>query len=231
MTGVPEEYFDVFVRIFVASLLGGLVGLERDIHGREAGLRTHLLVSMGAGVFMVLSELVSLRSLGSGVPADSGRIAAQVVAGIGFLGAGVIIKSGITIRGLTTAASLWTTAAIGMAAGGGYFWIAGITMVFALISLIGIRPLERLYSKDSYRLLSVTTPINIELGQIIDVIKSPNLKILNCDIHRNYDMGFSITKLSLRLFHRGVIDKQAHSIIKSLETSSLVLKEVRWDHS
>lgn len=231
MTGAPEEYLEVLLRIVVASILGGMIGLERDIHGRDAGLRTHLLVSMGAAVFMILSESVSRLSVGSGVIADSGRIAAQVVTGIGFLGAGVIIKSGITIRGLTTAACLWTAAAIGMAAGGGYFWIAGITTGLALISLIGMRPFERLYSKDSYRILSVTTPIDIESSQVIDVIQSTNLKVLNCDIQRNYDRGISITKLSLRIFHRGVTDKLAHSIIKSLETSSLVLKEVRWDHS
>lgn len=229
MTGFPDEYLDVLVRIVVAAFLGGLIGLERDIHARAAGLRTHLLVSMGASVFMVLSELVSRLPDGSGVTADTGRIAAQIVTGIGFLGAGVIIKSGITIRGLTTAACLWTTAAIGMAAGGGYYWIAVITTALALTGLIALKFLERLYPKDSYRSLSVITPIDVETAQIIDIVESTNAKILRWDIHRNYESGVSVTKLSIHFFHRGSTDNLAHGIIKSLEASPLVLKEIRWD--
>jgi putative Mg2+ transporter-C (MgtC) family protein len=93
--GLQQESIAIIIRIIVAAFLGGLIGLERDIHGRAAGLRTHLLVSMGASVFMVLSEVVAAFSnINPGDlvrPADPGRIAAQVVTGIGFLGAGVII--------------------------------------------------------------------------------------------------------------------------------------------
>ncbi|MFH2039131.1 MAG: MgtC/SapB family protein, partial [Chloroflexota bacterium] len=85
-----SNYGEIMLRIAIASLLGGLIGLERDMHGRAAGLRTHLLVSMGAAVFTILSEIISRNANTTGVQADPGRIAAQVVAGIGFLGAGVI---------------------------------------------------------------------------------------------------------------------------------------------
>lgn len=127
--GLLEEHGPFVIRILVAGGLGAIIGFERDVHGRAAGLRTHLPVSMGAGLFMVLSEIVSAsRAMGDGdVFADPGRIAAQVVTGIGFLGAGAILKDGLTVRGLTTAACLWIVAAIGMASGAGLYLIAGAT--------------------------------------------------------------------------------------------------------
>ncbi|MFH2038124.1 MAG: MgtC/SapB family protein, partial [Chloroflexota bacterium] len=130
---------EIMLRIAIASLLGGLIGLERDMHGRAAGLRTHLLVSMGAAVFTILSEIISKNANAAGFQADPGRIAAQVVAGIGFLGAGVIIKEGANVRGLTTAACLWGAAAIGMAAGYGHYEIAIFTTAIALVSLVFLK--------------------------------------------------------------------------------------------
>ena len=108
----------VIVRLLVASVFGALVGLEREIHEHPAGMRTHLLVSLGSAGFTVLSIDVF------GVDGDPGRVAAQVVTGVGFLGAGAILKEGATIRGLTTAASLWAVAAVGMAAGAGAWGVA-----------------------------------------------------------------------------------------------------------
>ncbi len=110
---------DLMIKLAVATLLGGILGLEREIHGRPAGLRTHLLVSLGAAAFMVMSPLVA--SMSKDFQGDPGRIAAQIVTGIGFLGAGAIVKEGINIRGLTTAACLWVAAAIGMASGAGLY--------------------------------------------------------------------------------------------------------------
>ena len=101
-------------RLLLAAFLGALVGLERELHDHPAGMRTHLLVSLGSAGFTVLSI-----AMAQGPGADPTRIAAQIVSGIGFLGAGAILKEGATIRGLTTAASLWSVAAVGMAAGAG----------------------------------------------------------------------------------------------------------------
>ena len=106
------------VRVLMASLLGAAIGLERDIHGRAAGLRTNMLVSLGAAIFTIVSEGVALSFSGkigdTVLRADPGRIAAQIVTGIGFIGAGAVIKSGFSIRGLTTAACIWVSAAVGM---------------------------------------------------------------------------------------------------------------------
>ena len=228
--------FDFFnneflLKMLLASLLGGVIGLERDIHGRAAGLRTHLLVSLGAAVFTILSEVISQNSGTSGFSSDPGRIAAQIVSGIGFLGAGVIIKEGVNIRGLTTAACLWTVAAIGMAAGSGYYKIAVFTTGIALIGLVILKFSERFYSKNAYRILSVQTPLKVNASQIIEVINNKRLKILNCDIEKNYETGISLTRLSIRLHYRGNTDKLAYGIINSLEGSSLELKEVRWEQT
>jgi putative Mg2+ transporter-C (MgtC) family protein len=136
---------DLSVRLVVAALLGLAVGFEREIHGHPAGLRTHMLVAVGSGLFTVLSAY----GFGAGsaaVPIDPTRIAAQIVSGIGFLGAGAILKDGIVIRGLTTAASLWATSAVGMAAGAGEYVIAAVATATILVSLWPINALaERLH--------------------------------------------------------------------------------------
>jgi putative Mg2+ transporter-C (MgtC) family protein len=220
---------DILLRLLAASLLGGLIGLERDMHGRPAGLRTHLLVSLGAAVFMILSDQVS--RMATGAFSDPGRIAAQIVTGIGFLGAGAIIKEGINVRGLTTAACLWTVAAVGMASGAGLYTLAVATTVIALMCLIVLKRLERLYAKDSYRVLTVITPLEVLPSHIIELVKRDEITILNVDISKNYETSTIVTRLSIRLFHKGITDKMAHGIIQALEASALSLKEVRWDRA
>jgi len=131
---------DIAARLIGAAILGGLIGLERELHRHPAGMRTHLLVALGSGAFTVLSMTAFGPAGGSGTggeaPAvDASRVAAQIVSGIGFLGAGAILKYGTTIKGLTTAASLWATAAVGMAAGAGAWLVAAVATLLALASL------------------------------------------------------------------------------------------------
>jgi putative Mg2+ transporter-C (MgtC) family protein len=128
---------ETLLRLVVAAALGAAIGLERELDEKAAGLRTHMLVSLGAALFTVVGAYGFSEFPHGSV--DPSRIAAQIVTGIGFLGAGVIFRQGFTIRGLTTAASLWLVGAIGMAAGAGYWKGAVIATVAALISL---RPLE-----------------------------------------------------------------------------------------
>lgn len=135
----------VSLRLGVAFLLGGLLGLERELRGQNAGLRTHLLVSLGSCLF-TLASLFAAKPLMHGGPegteADITRIASQVVVGIGFLGGGAILRHGDSVRGLTTAANLWLTASIGLAAGLGFLHGAAITGGLALLVLAGLRPVE-----------------------------------------------------------------------------------------
>ena len=130
------------LRVVVAAGLGGLVGLERELREREAGFRTHMLVSVGSALFTLVSAYGFHEFLvggGAVVRADPTRIAAQIVTGIGFLGAGAIIRQGFSVRGLTTAATLWVVAAIGMASGAGYYSAAVITTALVLFSLWPLR--------------------------------------------------------------------------------------------
>jgi putative Mg2+ transporter-C (MgtC) family protein len=138
------EQLDISLRLLVASLLGAAIGFEREIHAHPAGMRTHLLVSLGSAAFTVLGIFFFL----SATPTDPTRIAAQIVSGIGFLGAGAILKYGTSVRGLTTAASLWATAAVGMAAGAGAWVVAVVTTVLILFSL---GPLNWLISRSRSR--------------------------------------------------------------------------------
>jgi putative Mg2+ transporter-C (MgtC) family protein len=135
----------LILRIAVGALLGGAIGFERDRHGRQAGLRTHLLVAMASATFMVVSAHFAFHQAygqASHIGVDPSRIAASVVSGIGFLAGGVILKSGLNVRGLTTAAGLWLVGAIGLAAGAGMYLVALAVTLMGLVALTLLRMLE-----------------------------------------------------------------------------------------
>ncbi len=134
--------WDVLGRLAIAAALGGAIGFEREWRDREAGLRTHMLVCIGSALFTIVSAYGFREFLTSGeavIRADPTRIAAQIVTGIGFLGAGAIIRHGLSVRGLTTAATLWVVAAIGIAAGAGYHSAAVFATAITLVSLAPLR--------------------------------------------------------------------------------------------
>jgi len=151
---------EALLRLLVAAGLGGLIGFERELRDHEAGFRTHLIVSLGACVFTLVSAYAWTDwtfSTTDGVVFDPTRIAAQIVTGIGFLGAGAIIVRGISVRGLTTAATLWVCAAIGMAAGTGYYAVALAATALVLVSLGPLRVVSR-------RMVSRVRPEEAELA-------------------------------------------------------------------
>jgi putative Mg2+ transporter-C (MgtC) family protein len=181
--GWPE----VLLRLFVAAALGGAIGLEREFRERQAGLRTHLVVCVGSALFTLVS---AYGFTDWGVRVDPTRIAAQIVTGIGFLGAGAIIRQGLSVRGLTTAATLWLVAAIGMAAGAGY-WAAALIATFG--TLITLGPLRGI----AYRLLVRFRPgldrllVEIPAGgspvPIIDAIERQGGHVVSLDIAQEGD--------------------------------------------
>jgi putative Mg2+ transporter-C (MgtC) family protein len=149
--------WEALARLAIAAGLGAAVGFERELRDREAGIRTHLLVSLGSALFTIVSAFGFHEFLVAGgnvVRADPTRIAAQIVTGIGFLGAGAIIREGLSVRGLTTAATLWVVAAIGMASGAGYYWpavAATALTIFALWPLrwLAFKSLERIKPEEN----------------------------------------------------------------------------------
>jgi putative Mg2+ transporter-C (MgtC) family protein len=160
------EQLDLVLRLLLAAVLGATIGLEREIHEHPAGMRTHLLVSLGSAGFTVLS-IYAFPAPG----ADPARIAAQIVTGVGFLGAGAILKEGATIRGLTTAASLWAVAAVGMAAGAGAWLIAMTITAIVVFSLWPLRILsERLVGRDAHRVKLVILTDAHGLGRIVEAV-------------------------------------------------------------
>lgn len=135
-----DDVIQMLIRLGLAILLGGLIGLEREFHGRPAGLRTHVLVSVGSALIMMIS-------ISGFKQADGARLAAQVVSGIGFLGAGAILRTGEEIKGLTTAATLWIVSAIGLACGNGFYYGAVIATGLSLIVLLGLRNIDIVMEK------------------------------------------------------------------------------------
>ena len=135
MNWLALEDQQMIIRLFLATFFGGLIGLEREIHGKVAGLRTHSLVSLGSALMMVVSIDIYAAYRGL-AEVDPSRIAAQVVSGIGFLGAGAIIRFPAGITGLTTAASLWVVAGIGLACGAGFLKPALVALVLVLVVLV-----------------------------------------------------------------------------------------------
>jgi putative Mg2+ transporter-C (MgtC) family protein len=169
---------DLSIRLVIAAALGLAVGFEREIHGHPAGLRTHMLVAVGSALFTVLS------AYGFGVgstaaPIDPTRIAAQIVSGIGFLGAGAILKDGVVVRGLTTAASLWATSAVGMAAGAGEHIIAAVSTAVILVSLWPINAVaERLHGTALPEVQVRLSMTRLEaLGEVTSIFATNRLEI------------------------------------------------------
>ena len=137
---MPQE-LEMMGRLVLAAVLGGVIGLERESLSRPAGFRTHILVSIGSSLLAMVSFHVTAVHQGVAA-ADPGRIAAQVVSGIGFLGAGTILRAGVTVRGLTTAASLWTVAGVGLAVGVGLYLPAVVTTVIVLGALLWLNRID-----------------------------------------------------------------------------------------
>jgi putative Mg2+ transporter-C (MgtC) family protein len=157
---MPSE-LELLLRLLLAAVLGGAVGAERELHDQPAGLRTHMLLTIGACLFTLVS------AYGFGGPADPSRLAAQIVTGIGFLGGGAIVRHGLTVRGLTTAASIWATASIGVAVGAGSYLLAAGGTVLVVGTLFGLRTVRNLLqrwsvSREEY-VLSTRSGFDVEL--------------------------------------------------------------------
>lgn len=190
-------------RLLAASVLGAAIGLEREVHGRPAGFRTHLLVSLGSALF-VLTSIHFYQTYGnfSGVGpvgVDPGRVAAQVVTGIGFLGAGAIIREKASIRGLTTAACLWVVAAIGVACGVGLYSMALVVTLLALLSLLLLKKLENVLNRDTYTSLTVWSEDREgQIALLEQHLRACSMEVLDVSVERDKSAGTLLVEFDIR---------------------------------
>jgi len=208
---------DLLVRILVGSCLGGVIGYERDRHGRPAGLRTHMIVALASATFMVIStRFVYLQHYAKEdlVNVDASRIAASIVTGIGFLAGGAIMRTGITVQGLTTAAALWLVAAIGMASGAGMFAIAVFVTVVGVIALTVMRRFEDKDDRISRRRVFLVLGAEGSVGEISSKLSEIGASVSALEYDRHVaDKTLTVT-LDVRFPHTVRIDR----IIEEIES-------------
>ncbi len=207
--GEPTE---TIIRLFLGALLGGIIGFERQSHGRPAGFRTHLLVSLASVLIMIVSDdFYRASTLNPGIiRIDPARIAAGAITGIGFLGAGVIIKSGLTVQGLTTAACLWIVSTIGLAVGSGLYVPALTAFAITFFSLWSLRKLEVNIPRLRYKVLILVTEPSLQEREILHLIKEAGADVANID----YEMDR--TKMELT-YHIAITYKEAAAVPRILE--------------
>jgi putative Mg2+ transporter-C (MgtC) family protein len=188
---------ELLLRILLGTVLGAAIGLERDLHGRPAGLRTHAIVALASATFMVVStRFVFYQHYVAGdlVEVDASRIAASVVSGIGFLGAGAILRTGITIRGLTTAAGLWLVAAIGMAAGGGMYAVAAFVTAVGLVTLTLLRRFEDRGEQAARQRITLLLDEGLSpIPTIIEALLRAGAHVSEQEYERTRDVGVRVT--------------------------------------
>ena len=222
-------FIDLFGRLALAGILGGLVGVERERHNRPAGLRTHVLVCVGSALVMI----VSVFGFGgaAGVFADQSRIAAQVISGIGFLGAGTIMRQGSAIRGLTTAASLWVVAAIGLAVGIGLYAAAIATTSIVLLSLFILPRVENFLTRSCCQKLLWVRAVDQPglLGQIGTVLGDFHINIVNIKLSEaEYLESYKADTISIDFQVKIPSDLKVNNLIQRLLGMPGIL-EVSWE--
>lgn len=218
--------WEALTRVLLAMLLSGLIGAERETHERPAGLRTHVLVGVGACLFMLMS--LSMAELGG----DPGRIAAQVVTGIGFIGAGTIWLRGDVIRGLTTAASIWATSAVGMLTGAGWYGLAIVATLAVFAALTVLKRLERFLVQ---RLGGQTVVVQCELPpnpetlwQLLSALSELRARLLQVENLPSGDTDFQRVRLTLNLPGRVTTSQLIQALLKAGAVSA---KSENWPGS
>ena len=167
---VAISSWDVLLRLCAASGLGAAIGFERELHAREAGTRTHMLVALGSCLFTLVGAYGFHDLLAHGATFDPTRIAAQVVTGIGFLGGGAILRQGLSVRGLTTAGSLWMSAAVGLACGAQAYWAAVFATALTLFALSPLRLVARRVTRDIHGGGAARVTIEVAKGQDVKAL-------------------------------------------------------------
>jgi len=202
-------------RLFLALVLGGIIGIEREIRNQPAGFRTHAILAVGSALVMMISYMAALKFGVSGKAAgDPTRIAAQIVSGIGFLGAGAILRMGASVKGLTTAASLWATAGVGMACGGGFYKEAVFATALILLTLFLLGKVEKtfLFTKPKRSLFIEAKDDPMLMGHIEEVLNNLGYGMDFVEIER--DMGQGLVEVQMVIRPKmGVVAEENSAVI------------------
>ena len=212
---------EIIARLFLASFLGAAIGLEREVHGREAGIRTYLLVSLGSALAMVLSESIVFKYQTATlfhIGLDPARIAAQAITGIGFLGAGAIIRYRNSTRGLTTAACMWVVCSVGLAAGAGYYLFSTAVSAIAVGSLVSLKSLERRLKRDWFRdLLILSDDVEGQLDRVHDVLDRHGVRISSFALSKNRERKELLVEFKLRFHTVQPLDRDIVTYVSGIE--------------
>jgi len=215
----------VLLRLLLAAGLSGVIGFEREFHGRAAGFRTHILLCIGSTLVM-LTSIHIFDLYYTKVAADPARIAAGVITGIGFLGAGTIMHAKSAVRGLTTAASLWVVAGIGLAVGSGLYFGAFVTTILTMIALMVFARLEHaMIRKDWYRTVIIETKEGIDqLKAIREILEDCRTEITDFEVERAREGTNMILKLGLKLYETRCADRIIEDVGRLAD-----VKSVKWE--
>lgn len=202
---------EMLLRLAVSMLLGGAIGFEREQDSQPAGLRTHMILVMGSCLAMILSI-----NIGAENGTDPARLAAQVISGIGFLGAGAILRSGFNVKGLTTATTVWTTAIIGLAVGYGYYWVGAFTTVLVLVVLTLVSIFEKKFIRRN-----VVRVIKVDAMDVPNIFRSVRkeisrnaVQILSYKTQRSLKSGHVRVEFIARLERNEKIENLMETISK-----------------
>ncbi|WP_087975016.1 MgtC/SapB family protein [Oceanobacillus rekensis] len=182
-----DDFLLIVLRLFVALILSGFIGFEREINNHSAGFRTHILVGVGSCLMMILSlfGFTSFLEVYDNIRFDPARIPSYVISGIGFLGAGTIIVYGGTVRGLTTAASIWTVAGMGLVVGAGMYSVAIVATLIILVSLIFLNHIENFFPKSkSGNFIEIVVEKDFKIHQVVEVMERYDLSIKSIEVFR-----------------------------------------------
>ena len=177
MTAISLNAWDILLRMMSAMLVGAIIGTEREFTHRPAGMRTHMLVALGSCVVMITSQMIFHQYRAFGATPDPARLSAQVITGVGFLGAGTILKEGPSIKGLTTAASVWAVACLGIAVGGGYYALGILGTVGMIVILVLFEWLQEKLMRERYALYL----FSVSCSNVVSMLERINQLATECD--------------------------------------------------
>lgn len=212
---IKNEYFIITIRLLLVILLSGAIGLERELHGHPAGLRTHILVAVGSALVMLISLQFANDPYAELGKADPTRIASNIVTGVGFIGAGCIMHGHGDVKGITTAATMWVAAMIGMACGFGYYFGAVLTTVLVIVTLTLLRKFEGKITKKNYSITIITDSDQPILKNVLNVCYDYNLEIRKIDSTLVIYNQKDCMKVKLD-FDRGTSKKDLDNVMASI---------------